>query len=96
LPSDVKKISVNTESLIPTGSSKYLIEQLATRALMNTGQDKLFSLINEWQELNIITKKQAFDLRQVLKKISSAPDRYSGNELITELDKKIKEAARFC
>lgn len=92
---NINKVSINTESIIPTGSSKHLIEQLAARTILNIGQEHLFSLIKEWQELDAITKKQAFDLKQALQKISKAPDRFSGNELITELDKKVKEAARF-
>lgn len=92
---NIQKVSVNTEALFPTGSSKNLIEQLAARTVVKMGQNKLFNLINEWQTEEIITKKQAFDSRQIIQKISNASDYYSKNELIAELDKKIKEAARF-
>ena len=93
---EIKKVSVNTTSLIPTGSTKYLVEQLAARTILNMGQNQLFKTINEWHELNEISKKQTFDLRKAIKNICQAPDRYSGNELISELDKKVKDASRFC
>lgn len=93
---NIKKISVNTEYLCPTGSSKNLLEQLASRSVLSIGQDKLFKLIKEWQESGEVNKKQAYDLRQAITRISMALDRHRSNELITELDKKIKDAARFC
>ena len=92
---NINKVSINTELLTPTGSSKNLLEQLAARSILKAGQDKILTLIKEWQETNEITKKQAFDLRQSIQKTTVAPDRFSGNDLIKELDKKIKEAARF-
>ena len=93
---NIKKISVNNGSLNPTGSSKNLLEQLASQSVVKLGQDNLFKLIKEWQENNSVTKKQAYDLRRAITKISTAPDRFISNELISELDKKIKNAARFC
>lgn len=92
---NIKKISVNTESLLPTGSSKNLMEQLAARTLIKLGQNNVSKLIKEWQETGRINKKQAFDLRQSVQKMGSSPDFYSKNELVSELDKKIKEASRF-
>lgn len=92
---NINKVSLNTDLIIPTGSSKYLIEQLAARTIINIGQDKMCKMIKEWQETEAITKKQAFDLRQSVQKVIESPDRFSNNELIAELDKKIKEATRF-
>lgn len=93
---DIKKLSVNTNSLIATGSSKCLIEQLAAHTVINNGQDRLLKTIKEWQEFGAISKKQAFDLRKSVQKLTVASDKQSSNYLIQELDRKIKEAARFC
>jgi len=91
--SKINKVSLNAGSLIPTGSSKYFIEQLAGRTIQDIGQNKLFYLLKEWQGTELISKKQAFDIKKSLQKISKSPDHNSGNELINELDRKIEEAA---
>lgn len=92
----IKKVSTNTECLCPTSSSKKLIEQLAATSVLQIGQNNIIKLISEWQMVNTITKKQAFDLRQAIQKISTAGIRAETNDLILELDKKIRDAARFC
>lgn len=81
--------------LKPTGSTKELIESLAILQALEFGQPQLLSLIKEWQHDGTITKKQAQDHRDKIKLLSKLTPGCPGNDLITELDKKIKEAARF-
>ena len=78
----------------PTGSIKELAENLALFQVIEIGQPQILTTIKQWQETSEITKKQASDLKQWIKKISkTGSDEVTS--LITELDTKIKEAARF-
>lgn len=91
----IQKISSNLTGLAITSSPKKLIEQIASLYILENSQNLILSQIKEWQELIKITKKQAFDLRQAVKKITESPQRTTSNEFISELNKKIKEASRF-
>lgn len=80
-------------SIEPTGSTKDFVESLATFTLAQMGQTKAIEKIHEWQVLNQISKKQAYDLRKTVKKLCSVNRSKDRNDLIIELDKKIFEAS---
>ena len=92
---NINKNGLPFTSIPPTGSKKDLLNALAHYALNNIGQPQVLKQIIEWQTLGIITKKQAYDLRATIKKISQNSYSNEGNQLINELDKKIKYTARF-
>ena len=76
-----------------TGSKKEFIENLALFSVLELGQSKVLHKVKEWQEQGLISKKQAYDLRVATKQLSRIKVDGKGNELITELDKKIKEVS---
>ena len=79
----------------PTGSTKELIESMALFQLLEVGQPQLLNIVKEWQSRGLITKKQANDHRVKLKLLSKTPIDEKGNDLINELNKKVKEASRY-
>ncbi len=90
----IGKINSKLSRMRPTGSTKELIENMALFQLLDMGQPKVLDMIKEWQETGLITKKQALDHRDKIKLLSKARINEQGNDLINELNKKIKEAAR--
>lgn len=91
----IQKINSKLTGMKPTGSKKEFAENLALLTILELGQPKVLSTVKEWQESNQISKKQAYDLRLFIKELSKTPVNEPGNDLIRELDQKIKEAARF-
>ena len=91
----IHKINSKLISMKPTGSKKELAENLALFTILELGQPQVLSKVKEWQETSQISKKQAYDLRTFIKKLSETPINEKGNDLINELDRKIKEAARY-
>ncbi|MFY9151773.1 MAG: phage/plasmid replication protein [Prolixibacteraceae bacterium] len=81
--------------LNPTGSKPKLLEQLAIRQLHQIGFDNFLNEISAWQTIGEITKKEAYDIRKFLKENVSEQYPLAENELIRELNQKIKVAARF-
>jgi hypothetical protein len=79
----------------PTGSTKNLIENMALFQLIELGQPQILSIVKEWQKRGLITKKQANDHRAKIKLLGKTPIDEKGNELINELNQKVKEAARY-
>lgn len=92
----IQKINSNLNYMEPTGSKKKFIENLAMYSVLELGQPKVLDKIKEWQDGGKISKKQAFDLRSSIRKLCTIPKDEGGNELIYELDRKVKEAARYC
>lgn len=90
----IQKINSKINCMKPTGSKKEFIENLALFTLLDLGQPTILNKIKEWQEKGEISKKQAYDIRTSIKQISKIPIDEKGNELINELDRKVKEAAR--
>jgi hypothetical protein len=90
----IQKINSKLINMKPTGSKKEFIESLALFTILELGQPQLLNKVKEWQESGEISKKQAYDIRTSLKQLSKTPMGEKGNELINELDRKIKEAAR--
>jgi len=88
----IQKINSKIINMKPTGSKKEFIENLALFSILELGQSKILHKVKEWQEQGIISKKQAYDLRVATKQLSKTKLNEKGNELINELDKKIKEA----
>lgn len=78
----------------PTGSKKEFAENLALFSILELGQSQILSKVKEWQETEEISKKQAYDLRTFVKTLTKKPMDEQGNELINELDRKVKEAGR--
>lgn len=91
----IQKINSKLSSMKPTGSKKELAENLALYTIIELGQPQELNLIKEWQETGLISKKQAFDQRTFIKQLSKTPIDEKGNDLINELNQKIKEAARY-
>jgi hypothetical protein len=91
----IQKINSKLNSMKPTGSTKELIENMALFQLQEMGQPKLLALIKEWQSMGLIDKTEANRHRNKIKELSSTSIDYKGNELIAELNQKVKEAARF-
>jgi hypothetical protein len=91
----IQKINSKLKNMKPTGSKKELAENLALFAILELGQPQVLNKVKEWQKKREISKKQAYDLRSFIKQLSNTPIDEKGNELINELDRKIKEAARY-
>lgn len=86
---------VSPAGLIATGSKPKLLEQLAIKQLHQIGFDNFLNEISFWQTTGEITKKEAYDIRKFLKVNVSEQYPLAENELIRELNQKIKVAARF-
>lgn len=91
----IQKINSKIIHMKPTGSTKELIENMAILQLLELGQPKVLSMVKEWQNMGLITKKQAIDHREKIKLLSNIPIEGKGNDLIDELNRKVKEAARY-
>lgn len=91
---NIQKINSKFMSMKPTGSKKEFIENLALFSIIEAGQSEILNTIKQWQETGEINKKQAFDLRTYIKEITQRPINEAGNDLINELNRKVKEAAR--
>mgnify|MGYP004701058573 CR=1 FL=1 len=91
----IQKINSKISNMKPTGSKKELAENLALFSILELGQPQILSKIKEWQERGQISKKQAYDLRSFIRQLSGTPINEDGNELINELNRKVKEAARY-
>lgn len=90
----IQKINSKLINMKPTGSKKELAENLALFTILELGQPQVLSKVKEWQISGDISKKQAYDLRTFIKELTKAPINEKGNDLINELNKKVKEAAR--
>jgi hypothetical protein len=91
---NIQKINSKIMIMKPTGSKKEFVENLALFQIIEAGQPQVLKTIKQWQEIGKINKKQAFDLRSYIKEITQRPIYEAGNDLINELNKKVKEAAR--
>jgi len=91
----IQKINSKIISMKPTGSKKELAENLALYTILELGQPQILNTVREWQESGQISKKQAYDLRTFIKQLSKTTIDEKGNDLIIELDRKVKEAARY-
>lgn len=90
----IQKINSKLINMKPTGSKKELAENLALYSIIELGQPQILNKVKEWQLSGAISKKQAYDLRTFIKELTKAPINEKGNDLINELSKKVKEAAR--
>lgn len=91
----IKKINSKLITMKPTGSTKELIENMALFQLLELGQPQLLAIVKEWQSRGLITKKQANDHRAKIQQLSKTPIDEKGNDLINELNRKVKEGARY-
>jgi len=91
----IQKINTKLKNMEPTGSKKKFMENLALFTVLELGQPQVLAKIKEWQERDEISKKQAYDLRTTVKQLSGYSINESGHELINEINRKVKEAARY-
>jgi len=89
----IQKINSKLIGMKPTGSKKEFVENLALFSILELGQSQVLHKVKEWQEQGLISKKQAYDLRIATMQLSKTKVDEKGNELIIELDKKIKEVS---
>ena len=89
----IKKLKPKSINMKPTGSRKKLIENLAFLSISEIGQPTVLRQVREWQAKKLITRKQAFHLRATIKGISQIKMNEGENDLINELDSKVKAAA---
>lgn len=92
---NINKLKSKLINMKPTGSTKELNNYLACFGVLEIGQPKILEVIKEWQISDLITKKQAKDLRENIKKLCQIKPNEQNNDLIQELNKKINEAARY-
>lgn len=90
----IQKINSKLINMKPTGSKKELAENLALYSILELGQSQVLNKVKEWQLSGDISKKQAYDLRTFIRDLTKTPVDKKGNDLIDELNKKVKEAAR--
>ncbi len=90
----IQKINSKLLSMKPTGSTKELAENLALYSILEAGQPQVLNLIKQWQETGEIDKHQAQRHRDFIKKLASKQMDDKNNELIEELTRKVKQAAR--
>jgi len=90
----IQKINSKIISMKPTGSTKDFAEQLALNTILEVGQSQFMKMVDVWQKTGAINKVQAKRHRIFIKRLSKVKKNDEGNELITELDKKIKQAAK--
>lgn len=86
---------VSPIGLNPTGSKPKLLEELALLQIHQLGIDSFLNEISFWQSMNEITKKEAYEIRKFIKEKAAEKYPLAENELIQELNQKIKVAARF-
>ena len=91
----IQKIKSKLINMQPTSSTRVLIENMALFQILEIGQLNILSIIKEWQGKGLITKKQANDHRNKIKLLSKRTVDEKENDLINELNQKIKEAARY-
>lgn len=75
-------------------------EQLKTQALLlliheQGGEIEFLKKLSEAQAKGELTKKQAFDLRNLIKEAGKSELLTTESDVITELDNKIKQAVKF-
>ncbi|MEI8201612.1 MAG: phage/plasmid replication protein [Bacteroidota bacterium] len=75
-------------------------EQLKQQALLlliheQGGELEFYKTISEAQQKNELTNKQAYDLRHLIKEAGQSKLLTCESDVITELDKKVKEAIKF-
>ncbi len=91
----IQKINSKLINMKPTGSTKDLIENMALFQLIELGQPQILSIVKEWQKRGLITKREAYNHREKIKLLAKTPIDEKGNELINELNQKVKDAARY-
>ncbi len=91
----INKINSIFQNMEPTGSSKAFIDQLASMKIIEFGQVSILKMIKEWQKRGEIDRKQASDLRKKVRTVTKNPGFTFKNEIVSEFDKKVKEAAMF-
>ena len=84
------------QNMKATGSTKIFRDYLAILGLDKLGNSNGYKVIKEWQERKDIGRKQASDLRLLLKRLTNMPILTKESDLISELDRKVKEAVLEC
>lgn len=88
----IHKINSNISSMKPASSAKNFVEQFALIGILASGQINVLNKVKEQQEMGLLTKKQAYDIRCKIKQLSKHNTGADNDSLISELDNKIQEA----
>jgi len=91
---EIKKVKELLE-LKPTTSTKELEEMFACLALQAIGQERALDMVNSWKREGL-DKKQLYNHRNLIRKLSSLDAITRDSELISELDEKIEVSFRYC
>lgn len=88
----IQKQNMILNELQPTGSTKELDAQALAFMISTLGINQFYSMLDEWQETKQITRKAKSDLRKRAKEVMSKSSLGNENELIKELDQKIRDS----
>jgi len=91
----ITKTKSKLDTIKPTGSKREFEQMLASMALLDLGSDFAQVKVKEWLKTSKITKKQAYDLRATITDLTKYNVGEGGNELIDELNEKVKDAAVY-
>ena len=89
----INDVNINFNAM--TGKKDLYMLGLASLILQQGGELNLLQQIKEAQQRQVLTKKQARDLRQAIKEASQCNIGMIQNDAILELNKKIDEAVKF-
>jgi hypothetical protein len=65
----ILKIIHSEDFVKPTSSVKNFIEQFASITIKKIGEHEIFNIIKSWQNDKLISRKQAYDLRQSIRRL---------------------------
>lgn len=87
----IQKINSELRKIRPTTSTKRLIDNFAFIGIHKHGQQRILNQIEEWRHTSGVSGKQAFDLRQSVRRTSQLSSDYDGQDIISELTRKVME-----
>ena len=90
----VQKLHKELDPIPPTGNTKELGLFLTLQSVLAMGQHNILHDIKVWQKTNLITNLQAQRLRDYIKGLNKDVSKSKGNELIVELDEKVRQVYR--
>jgi len=88
---NINRVSSKLNAIKPTSSKKDLLFNLSSIAVSQMDQMKVYGMVKEWQKMELLKPKQAYDLRSTLSKIYKQNLEESPSILMNEFDKKIKQ-----
>lgn len=91
----ITKLSNPTNVIYPTTSTRELMSNIASIKIRDIGDEALIRMVALWSEQGLLSKKQASDHRKAIRESVKKDMKFSGNEFIEELDKKIMQSVRY-